>query len=288
MTELLNDLLEAWKKEMTADPGIPLWEKGTTPNYNPAYGQPEPSLVPFLLPNEDARRGAVIVCPGGAFIIKAPYEGRPVARWINSLGIHAFVLDYRLQPYFYWDILNDAKRAIRFIRYHANEWGILPEKIGILGFSAGGQLCVGVSTLYDDGDPNAADPIDRISCRPDAQILCYPSISLRKIDKKGSQEEEEKANRQFYGPNAGETDLLLSSAELQVKDNTPPAFLWGTADDFLYEQWLPYLDALNEKGIPREFHIFASGPHGMGLAVEHPSVSQWTKLCGEWLKSLGF
>jgi acetyl esterase/lipase len=285
MDENMKRLSEEWKKEMAADPGVPLWDKGRTPAYKAELDQPEPSIVPFLLPQAETFRGAVIVCAGGGMAIKAPHEGRPLAKWLNSLGIAAFVLDYRLNPYTYWDILEDAKRAVRFVRHHAAEWRIDPEKIGLLGFSAGGQLAAGVSTLFDEGNADLTDPVERNSSRPNAQVLCYPGISFMGIEK---HEASIELISRFSGPEADMEDVRRASAELNVRCNTPPAFLWGTCDDFLFDQWPLYIKALKEKAIPFEVHIFPNGPHGMGMALEHLAASQWTELCGKWLKALGF
>lgn len=285
MSEEMKQLLDDWKSEMSTDPGIALWEKGETPAYNPELDQAEPSIVPFLLPVGKRPRGAVIVCPGGGFRIKAPHEGRPIARWLNNLGIISFVLDYRLVPYTYWDILGDAKRAIRFVRYYAPKWGVDPEKIGILGFSAGGQLTAGAATLFDEGNPNSLDPVESVSSRPNAQVLCYPAISLLEME---HWENASTIIKSFLGPEAGVEDLRRGSAELNIRKDSPPAFLWGTYDDFVFNHWPPYINALKVNGVPFEIHIFSSGPHGMGIAHDHPAASQWPVLCSKWLKELGF
>lgn len=175
MDENAVKMLTEWNLKMEAEDRIPLWESGKSPDYNPAYGQREPSLVAFLPKGKSAESpqkcGAVLVCAGGGFSIKAPHEGWPICEWLNANGISAFLLDYRLTPYYLPTIIGDAKRAMRVIRHHAAEWEINPEKIGILGFSAGGQITVSISTMFDKGDPFSSDPIECMSCRPDGAVL---------------------------------------------------------------------------------------------------------------------
>ena len=150
---------------------LKLWEK--TPLFDESIGQEEPALMPYLL-KDGKKHGAVIVCPGGGYSHKAAHEGGPIALRLNEQGINALVLDYRVAPYRHPAPLLDALRAIRYVRYHAEKLGVLPDKIGILGFSAGGHLTCTAATLYDKGNPEAEDPIDRVSARPDVFIPCYP------------------------------------------------------------------------------------------------------------------
>lgn len=290
MDENAVKMLTEWNLKMEAEDRIPLWESGKSPDYNPAYGQREPSLVAFLPKGKSAESpqkcGAVLVCAGGGFSIKAPHEGWPICEWLNANGISAFLLDYRLTPYYLPTIIGDAKRAMRVIRHHAAEWEINPEKIGILGFSAGGQITVSISTMFDKGDPFSSDPIECMSCRPDAQVPCYPAISL--ISRDDKEEGWQSWVNTLLGPDATPELARAYSGECNVKDGTPPAFLWGTCDDFLYKFWPPYLAALKEKDISFESHIFSNGPHGMGLALEHPTACAWPERAAAWLKLQGF
>jgi acetyl esterase/lipase len=256
MEQQYMKMKDDWIAEMAASPGIPLWPEGKTPGFRPEYGQPEPSVVPFLLDKAGGPRGAVIVCPGGGYEFKAPHEGRPVARMLNAAGIHAFVLDYRVKPYRIESPLMDVQRAIRTVRARSAEWGVKPDRIGVLGFSAGGHLSIMASTNFDGGDVSSADPVERVSCRPDAQVPCYPAVP--------------------------------SAKDGRVSADTPPAFIWGTWDDFLYKQWPPYLKELRKNGIPFEFHLFPGGGHGMGLAEKNNLASKWPGLCAAWLKELEF
>ena len=162
---------------------IPLWERA--PLFDESFSQPAPSLTPYLLPGGGAR-GAVIVCPGGGYVVKADHEGAPIAERLNELGFHAFVLDYRVAPYRHPVPLLDVQRAIRLVRHRAQEFGVLPDKIAILGFSAGGHLVCTAATHYDAGDPAALDPIDRESCRPDLFVPCYAVASLTGFCNEGS------------------------------------------------------------------------------------------------------
>ena len=170
------DMWAYWQNEIKPFGIRPLWENGA-PGYNPAFKQPQPGIgVKF---HEDGpARGMILVCAGGAFLWKADYEGPVVANYFYDLGFNVAVLDYRLQPYSQEISRMDAKRAIRYLRYHAAEFNTLPDHIAIMGFSAGGMLTCATATIYDNGDPDAADPIDRLSSRPDAAIPCYGSRSL--------------------------------------------------------------------------------------------------------------
>lgn len=226
--------------------------------------------------------GAIIICPGGGYGFKAEHEGAPVAEWLNSLGIHAFVLDYRVHPYRHPAPLLDAQRAIRLVRSQARAWNVRPDRVGILGFSAGGHLASTAGTRYDLGVPHAADPIDRESCRPDAMVLCYPVITMGETGHPGSREN-------LLGPDADPQLIEALSNERHVTEDTPPAFLWHTAeDDVKVENSLQFALSLSRKAIPFDLHVYDKGPHGLGLAKSDPYVGGWTAQCGKWLKKLGF
>jgi acetyl esterase/lipase len=260
---------------------FPLWPDGT-PGLDTAAPEFVPTLTPYLL-DPSAPTGAVIVCPGGGYSGRAPHEGEPIARRLNEFGIQAFVCDYRVSPYRHPYPSLDASRAVRWVRAHAAEYNILPDRIGLLGFSAGGHLVSTVGTHYDGGDPEAADPVDRSSSRPDALVLCYPVISFGPHGHQGSR-------NNLLGEKAP-ADLVLSLCnDTQVTADTPPSFLWHTADD----AGVPVLNsllfaaALARCGVPHEIHVYEQGRHGLGLALEDPHVATWSQLCGEWLKNLGF
>jgi acetyl esterase/lipase len=225
----------------------------------------------------------VIVCPGGGYCGKADYEGAPVARWLNSVGLSAFVLDYRVVPYKHPYPLLDAQRAIRVVRCHALEWGIKPDKIGILGFSAGGHLSATAGTHFDFGSPDAADLVDQESCRPDALVLCYPVVSFGEFRHDGSMVA-------LLGENPPDALRFSLSNETQVTNLTPPAFIWHTANDegVPVENSLLFAGALSKHQVPFELHVFPDGAHGLALGEGHPAVSAWTGLCATWLHGLGF
>jgi acetyl esterase/lipase len=260
---------------------FPLWPDGA-PGLDQATPAFDPTLTPYLCAAATPT-GCVIVLPGGGYAGRADHEGEPIARWPNSLGLSAFVCDYRVAPYRHPYPSLDAGRAVRWVRAHAAEYGVLPDRIGLLGFSAGGHLAATVGTHFDAGDPGATDPVARVSNRPDALVLCYPVISFGPGGHQGSMH-----NLLGEGP-APELVRSLSN-ELQVTADTPPTFLWHTADDegVPVRNSLLFAAALAAHGVPHELHVYQSGPHGLGLAEAYPHVATWTRLCGEWLQGLGF
>lgn len=257
-----------------------LWEH--TPGFDLSFGQDPPSLEPFLLPGEP--RGAVIVFPGGGYNHLAEHEGEPIARWLNAEGLAAFVLRYRVSPYKHPAPWQDASRAVRLVRSRATEWGVRPDKIGVLGFSAGGHLAATLSTRWDQGDPTDPDPVERHSSRPDAAVLCYAVVTFFERYYHGG------SVRTLLGDPPPQELADSLSAELGVTVKTPPAFLWHTADDdrVPVENSLLYAAALRRCAVPFELHIFPHGRHGLGLAAADPVVGQWTALCAGWLRSAGF
>ena len=252
---------------------INLWPDGNIPLYQ--EGNDIPAITPYPV---EGSRGAVVVCPGGGYCGRASHEGAHIAKMINAAGVSAFVLDYRVNPCHYEAPLTDAKRAIRTVRSMGYE------KVAILGFSAGGHLCCSAATLYDLGNPDAEDPIERLSSRPDAFIPCYPVASFVSFRHQGSVENllgEYKTNYPM---------LRRFSAELQVTPDTPPAFIWHTATDagVPVENSIQLAAALSKAGVPFELHIFPEGPHGLGLAGGRPGAGEWPALCQKWLTRLGF
>lgn len=217
-----------------------------------------PSMTTYLL-KSDRPSSCIIVCPGGGYKhLAEPREGEVIAKWLNEIGVSAVVLHYRVAPYHYPCPLLDAQRAIRFLRNKAKEWNIDPKRIGIMGFSSGGHLAATVGTHYDAGMPDADDPVERESSKPDLMVLCYA--------------------------------VMLLSNEKHVTSETPPAFLWITANDdkVPVKHNLRFASVLSEHRVPHEMHIFESGRHGLALAADHPSVKYWTHLCQQWLEKQGF
>jgi acetyl esterase/lipase len=218
-------------------------------------------------------------------MMKAPGEGEPVALEMNRLGFSAFVLDYRVAPYRYPLPWMDAARAIRFVRYHAEDFGIRPDRIAVLGFSAGGHLAACTGVFWDTGDLGAADPIERACSRPDAMILCYPVIRLFG----GMQHEGSVLN--LLGESAVyEANRKKATPSEHITDKTPPCFLWHTADDAVVPAGnsIAMFNSLREKGVSAELHIFPHGRHGLALTGENEQAKEWVNLCFNFLKSLGF
>jgi len=260
---------------------IPIWPD-TPPGFEPSYQQPVPTLAPFLL-HSGGPHAAVLVLPGGGYAGKADYEGAPIARWLNTLGISAFVLDYRVTPYHHPVPLMDAKRALQVIRSRADEWHIDPNKVGILGFSAGGHLASTSGTLLDDPAEMKIDGTSILSSRPDAMILCYPVISFGEYGHVGSMEN-------LLGTNPPAAQRAALSTDQQVTKATPPAFIWHTANDDAVpvKNSLLFAQALSTQHIPFELHIFPDGRHGLAMGETAPQVAQWTSLCAAWFKQIGF
>jgi acetyl esterase/lipase len=212
-------------------------------------------------------------------------EGRAPANYFNTLGMAAFVLRYRLGPQYHHPIeLGDAQRAIRTVRARAAEWHIASDRIGMMGFSAGGHLASSASTHFDSGKVDAGDPIDRVSSRPDFAILGYPVISLvESWTHQGS-----KTNLLGDGPDPALARSL--SSETQVTASTPPTFIYQTNADTTVpaENAVAYYLALRKAGVPAEMHIFKDGPHGTGLGMQDPALAEWPRLLANWLRASGF
>jgi acetyl esterase/lipase len=244
-----------------------------------------PTLTMYTPDSGKATGSAIIICPGGAYRGLAKHEGEDYARFFGSYGITAFVLKYRLGPdYGYKEITADAFRAVRFVRANAKKWNINDKAIGIIGSSAGGHLASTVMTHFDSGDSLSGDPIERVSSRPDFGILCYPVISMGPIGHEVSRE-------QFLGKNPSAALVRLYSNELQVTAETPPCFLWHTAEDktVSVENSLEFARALQRNGVPFDLHIYEKGRHGIGIGDKPPFVNAhpWTKGLVVWLRVRG-
>jgi acetyl esterase/lipase len=244
----------------------------------------KPSLTPYLVAAGRGTGTAVIVCPGGGYVhLAMDHEGDQIARWLNSLGVSAFVLQYRLGPKYHHPVeLGDAQRAIRTVRSKAAEYRLLPDRIGIMGFSAGGHLASTAGTHFDDGDAAASDPIDRQSSRPDFMVLCYPVISFGEFGHQGSK-------RYLLGDNPDPKLVASLSNETQVTARTPPTFLFHTTTDAAVpvENSVMFYAALRKAGVPAELHIYERGPHGVGLAQTDEALSSWPARLADWLRVRG-
>ncbi len=246
----------------------------------------KPKITVYRAPASKANGAAVVVCPGGGYVVVASdHEGKQVAEWLNSLGVTAFVLQYRVGPRYHHPApLQDAQRAIRLVRTRAAEWGVDPARVGILGFSAGGHLASTAGTHFDQGRPDATDPVERPGSRPDFLILGYPVISL-------VHPSVHKGSRDNLLGNDPDPNLLASlSNETQVTALTPPTFLFHTDEDtgVPAEHSLLFYEALRRAQVPAELHVFVKGPHGVGLAPKDPALAAWPGLCGAWMQTMGF
>ncbi len=266
---------------------FPLWTEGA-PGALGKDAKDIPTLTPYFAPSSKSRGAAVIICPGGGYGHLAPHEGAHYAMWLNEQGISGFVLKYRLATggYRHPAMMNDVLRAIRYVRANAGKWGLDPNKIGVMGSSAGGHLASTALTHFDAGDPVAADPIDRASSRPDLGILCYPVITMGPDTHEGSR-------RNLLGDNPDPSLMDLLSGEKQVRKDTPPVFIFHTFEDTAVkmENTLEFAAALRRQGIPFSLHIYPKGSHGMGLGSaqwDPASRHIWTQECALWLKEQGF
>src|SRR5436190_5544076 len=266
-----------------AQAAIVLWPQGA-PGAAGLEDLDMPTLTPFLPLKDEATGAAIIVCPGGGYSHLADHEGAPVAQWLNTLGITAYVLKYRIGPRYHHPApLQDAARAIRTIRARAGEWKIDPEHIGILGFSAGGHLASTIATHFDSGKLDASDPIERVSSRPSLAILIYPVITMGDKTHAGSK-------KMLLGDNPAPELIRLLSNEEQVTKETPPTFLVHTMTDTAVpvENSQMFAAALRKAGVPFEFHLYERGPHGFGLGRDDPILSTWPARCADWLRVHGF
>ena len=262
---------------------VPLWE-GAAPGAQGNSDADTPTLTIYR-----AARGAtatgVVVAPGGGYgALALDHEGRQVAAYFNAMGVSAFVLKYRLGPKYRHPIeLGDAQRAMRLVRSRAQEYGLQVERIGLMGFSAGGHLAATAGTRFDNGDPSAADPVERVSSRPDFLILGYPVITFEtSVTHAGSV-------RNLIGENPDPKLIELLSNERHVTSRTPPTFLFHTNADtgVKPENSVRFYLALRTASVPAEMHIFENGPHGVGLALGDPALSAWPVLLTNWLRGRG-
>jgi acetyl esterase/lipase len=284
LAAVLLTLVFSVQRAPAAEPTtVRLWQDGA-PGTPPTKPEDEPVL--FMRRPAEPNSAAVIVLPGGGYgHLAITYEGHDVADWFNSFGVTAFVLKYRMRTtgHTHPIPMRDGQRAIRTVRARAAEWKINPSRIGVLGFSAGGHLASTLGTHFDDGDPKSADPIDRVSSRPDFLILCYPVISLDlATTHRGSREN-------LLGKSPDPQLVRSLSNETQVTPKTPPTFLFHTSEDKAVppENSVAFYRALQKAGVPAELHIFQSGRHGVGLAKDVPGANNWPELCRQWLKNRG-
>jgi len=285
---------EASRQDMRPPGAIPLWPEGVPGAIKD--GGPEvladgrvsnvhePSLVPFAAPAGKRNGTAVIICPGGGYNrLAIEKEGATTARWLNSLGVSAFILKYRLKEYGHPAPLRDVLRAVRLLRSGAPRWGIAPDRIGVLGFSAGGHLAASAGTLFDDPDGRTGADLDRVNARPDFLVLVYPVIRLIGPDAHTG------SGKSLLGANATPEMLERYSLDSRVTKDTPPAFLvhGGTDTSVPPENSALFYLALRHAGVPAELHLYREGAHGIGLEPNHGPMSDWPGRCAEWLAMRG-
>lgn len=250
-----------------------LWNNGVDTEIE--YYPPAP-----LYFNSEEQTKAVVIFPGGGYVWHAPHEGLGFANFLTAHGYHAFVVTYRVSPHRFPAPLLDARRAVRFARAHAAEYGFDPQKIAVMGSSAGGHLAALLSTYSAPLEGENTDEIDKLDFRPNAQILCYPVICSPNsgVAHVGSYEN-------LLGVTDADKEAALDPS-LLADANTPPAFVWHTQTDEVVEviNSYRYGEALRRAGVLAELHVFPEGPHGMGVSLHDPHVGQWTNLLLHWLK----
>ena len=275
-----------------------LWPSGSTPNYQKS-GETEsteitdcirislvqePDIAVYLPPKRCATGEAFLICPGGSYsVLSYDWEGVQIAKWLNSKGIAGIIVKYRL-PNSKSNIVGhlspllDIKRAIRTVRFNTQEWNIKKDKVGIIGFSAGGHLTATLANHFDEGDASSPDPIEKISSRPDFVALIYPVITMYKPYV------HENSRNNLIGAKAGDDLMHQYSNELHIKENAPPVFIVHSADDDMVpvENSLLIYQALKNKNVPAELHIYPFGGHGFSLAIGKDYLEKWTERFMDW------
>jgi len=257
---------------------VPLWSP-EDPNPPGGRGADMPYLLPFLpAERHGPRRPAIVVTPGGGYQgVCMTHEGVEVGGWLQAHGFAAFIVRYRVAPHRHPVPLLDARRAIRLVRSRAAEWRLDPERIGLMGFSAGGHLAMTVATEPDDGRPDAADPVERVSTRLRFLILGYPVISfVHAAAHLGSR-------NNLLGPDPDPALARALSGEFRAGPRTPPTFLLHAHDDAGVPSVnsVLFYEALRAAGVPAELHIYEAGGHGFGLGEDHPVRAELLR----WLRA---
>jgi len=258
--------IQLWPNGAPGSEGVTAAEHYSPPTARSPHGHLNPvhypSIFVFLPPKEIATGAAIMVCPGGGDnTLTIDHEGRDIALWLNKIGVAAFVVKYRLAKtpgftaYTQATSMGDVLRAVRLVRSRAADWGVDPKRIGIMGFSAGGAVCANAGAHYDAGKADSTDPIERVSSRPDFQVLIYPGAA--------------------------------SADNFVVPKDAPPAFLAGTTEDAPHAESAAklYLAFLAAK-IPAELHIYNTGAHGFALEIKDLPVSSWTDRFEDWMKDI--
>lgn len=281
-----TDSIPLWPESPPFSKPNDLVEKTWTTNVMRVENVTEPKLYPFLPPADQRNGSSVVICPGGGYrILAIDHEGYAIARWFNERGIAAFVLKYRLPNDEAMDEkaiipLLDAQQAIRLVRQNANEWGLDSQKIGIMGFSAGGHLASTVGTHFHEPVGSIEDTT---SVRPDFMILGYPVVSMLETTTHGG------SRKALLGSDPPLGLVRRFSNELQVTSQTPPTFIVHSTDDKAVpvENSLQFYQALVDHSVPAEMHLYESGGHGYGMAESYEALSSWMDRLSDWLKGRG-
>ena len=287
---VVASLLASWLAVAPAHGQVPatgteirLWD-GPAPLATGDGPEDTPALTVYQPAPGTASGAAFVVLPGGGYRGRARHEGEPIAKWLASHGVTAFVARYRVHPYRHPAPLTDARRAIRYVRAHASDWNLDPGRIGILGFSAGGHLASTAATLFTDGDAASADPVERVSSRPDTAILIYPVITFT------GDGVHVGSRTNLLGADATPEAMRALSSEHNVTANTPPIFLVHTTGDAAVppENSLAFVEAMRRHQVPVELHLFEGGRHGFGLGEKEGPYGRWPMLAALWLETRGF
>lgn len=273
-----------------AQTAILLWPAGA-PGAKGTADTDKPSITPYLA--SKANGAAVVVLPGGGYGgLAMDHEGLQPAKWLNSIGVSAFVVKYRLgsSGYRHPIEMGDAQRAMRWVRANARKYGVDPKRVGILGFSAGGHLASTASTHYDTGSAAAPDSVNRYGCRPDWSILGYPVITMDASFTHGG------SRTNLLGTNPSQSLVDSLSNEKQVTARTPPAFLFHAKDDGAVpvKNAQVYYDSLIRRGVPAELKLYEKGGHGFGLAdgaggaPRDSILATWPGLAAKWMEKMGY
>jgi len=263
---------------LRADASPEKWENARASNVH------QPSLTVYPAPADQATGAAVIICPGGGYLrLSMENEGSQVADWLNSIGVTAFVLKYRMVEYGHPAPLRDVLRAVRQVRSQAADLSVQPDRIGVIGFSAGGHLAAAAGTLFDSPEGRTGAALDAVSARPDFLLLMYPVITLHDPYAHAG------SRRALLGENATAAQVDALSLESRVTPATPPTFIVHTQEDVSVpiENSLLFYRALRAAGVPTEVHLFEKGPHGFGMRKEFGQTSVWIDRAEDWMRGRG-
>ncbi len=244
----------------------------------------ETPTITYYEPENRRGNAAVVIFPGGGYCGRTGHEGAGYAEFLNAAGVPAFVVDYRVAPHSYPLPLLDARRGVRWARAHAEEYGLDPQKIAVMGSSAGGHLAAITATCDESFPEEQTDEIDAVDPRPNAQILCYPVLCAPDGDVS-----HWPSYQNLIGGKEPVLEAHLDPVK-RAKADTPPAFIWHTADDAIVDviNSYRYAEALRRQKVPVELHVFPNGPHGLGVTGSVPHAHQWTGLLVNWLTYIGW